>query len=598
MGLSDIAESALNGVKEEPTHTVSIKLLMDGKDVTQKPGGLSSLSIYCEMNRIPTAKLVISDGAVEKGKFTKSGSSSFIPGKMADIQLGYQNDTQTIFKGIVIRHSINAYAGKPSVMELECKDPAVVMTVVRQSRYYEKKKDKDVFRQLIENYKGAGVSVGDLANTEYEHPELVQYNCSDWDFLVVRAEANGLVVVVENGKISIVEPKKGSKADYSVAWGKDIINFEAEMDTRTHFPDVTTATWDHTSQKTAREEGSGNSGSSPGGLGGLAGPASGLASAVGDVLGIDLGIDDDKHNFPDVLFKEQKPLIFHGGEMEGKELSAWAKACKARGELSQVRGRVRVRGKNFKTGQTIELSKTASRFNGTHLITGVMHQVHSGTWQTDIQFGLSVKTLADNVLNMNMPQAGGLFAPIQGLHVGKVTKIEGDKSPGNARIKVQIPWVGEQKGSNKEGIWARLSAAVAGKDRGFIFRPELEDEVILGFINNDPNDAVILGSVYSSGNKAPLEATRNNFQKGFFAKSGMKIVFDDDKKSIELTTKEGYAVRINETESSVEIRHKKEKTFIKLTSSGMEFSSAGDIKIKALGKVKINGSEVRLNDPV
>lgn len=598
MNALDAVKSAVGKAAEPPKHNVSVTVKMDGKDATQKPGGLSSLSIYNEVNRIPTAKLVVADGAVEKGSFAKSGSAHFVPGKKADIQLGYDNKTESIFKGIVIRHCISAYAGKPSVIELECKDPAVVMTMVRQSRYYEKIADKDVFRQLIENYKENGVSVGKLAGTDYKHPELVQFNCTDWDFLVLRAEANGLVVVVDDGKISVIKPEKGAKADHSVSWGDEIINFEAEMDVRTHFPDVTTATWDHTQQKVAKEQGSGNSGGGAGGLGGLAAAASGVASAVGDALGIDLGVDDDKHHFPDVLFKTQKPVLFHGGEMETEELSTWAKAHKARGELSQVRGRVRVRGKNFKTAQTIELKKTASRFNGSHLITGVVHQVYSGTWQTDIQFGLSVKTLGESAALVQAPQAGGLFAAVPGLQIGTVTQVEGDKSPGHGRVKVQIPWVGEQKGSSKQGIWARIATVTAGKERGFVFRPEVDDEVILGFINNDPNDAIILGSAHNGKSAAPLEATKKNFQKGIFAKNGMKIVFDDDQKSIELSTKEGYAVRMNEKDGNVEIRHKKQQTFIKLTSGGIEFSSAGDITLKAAGKVKINGSQVRLNDPV
>nr|WP_295929478.1 phage baseplate assembly protein V [uncultured Dyadobacter sp.] len=598
MSLVDAAKSAIGKAAGEPTHTVSITVLMDGKNVTQKPGGLSSLSIYNEVNRIPTAKLVVTDGDVAKGSFKKSGSADFVPGKKADIQLGYQNKTESIFKGIVIRHAINAYPGKASVMELECKDPAVRMTMVRQSRYYQKKKDKDVFRELIENYKDSDVKAGKLADTDFEHPGLVQYNCTDWDFLVLRAEANGLVVVVDNGTIHVIKPEKASKADHTVTWGQEIINFEAEMDTRTHYPDVTAATWDHTQQKVLKEEGSGNAGGGAGGLGGLGGAVAGAVSAVADAVGLDLGLEDDKHHFPDVLFKKQKPVLFHGGAVEGKELSSWAKACKARAELSQVRGRVRVRGKNFKTAQTMELKKAASRFNGAHFMTGIFHQVFAGTWQTDIQFGLSVKTLGETAQHLAAPQAGGLYAAVQGLQIGTVTKLESDQEPGEGRVKVQIPWVGEQKGSNKEGVWARMAVPTAGKERGFLFRPEVNDEVILGFVNNDPNDAVILGSAYSSNNKAPVPASKDNFKKGIFAKNGMKVVFDDDQKSIEMTTKEGYSVKVNEKDGQVEIRHKQQQTFIKLTSSGIEFGSAGDIVINAVGKVKIKGAEVRLNDPV
>ncbi|MCF0074341.1 phage baseplate assembly protein V [Dyadobacter sp. CY261] len=594
----DEAKSALDTATAQPTHTVSVTVLMDGKDITKKPGGLSSLSIYNEVNRIPTAKLVISDGEVDKGSFKKSGSADFVPGKKADVKLGYQNKTESIFKGIVIRHSINAYPGKASVMELECKDVTVCMTTVRQSRYYAKIKDSAVFKQLIENYKDSDVKVGDLAETDFEHPELVQYHCTDWDFLVLRAEANGLVVVVDNGTVHVKKPAKASKANHSVMWGEDIINFEAEMDTRTHYPDVTTATWDHAGQKVVQEEGSGNSGG--GAVGGLGGGLSGAAAAVATVasaFGLDLGLEDDKHHFPDVLFKNRKPQLFHGGALAGKELSTWAKAFKARAELSQVRGRVRVRGKNFKTGQTLELKKTASRFNGTHFMTGVVHQLFSGTWQTDIQFGLSVKTLGETAQHLMAPQAGGLYASVHGLQIGTVTKLESDEEPGGGRVKVRIPWVGEQKDSNKDGVWARVAAVTAGKERGFVFRPEVDDEVILGFINNDPNNAVILGSAFSSDRKAPVEASKDNFQKGVFAKSGMKFVFDDDQKSIEMTTKEGYSVKVDEKGKQVEIRHKKQQTFIRLTDSGIEFSSAGDITLKAAGKVKIKGKEVRLNDP-
>ena len=128
MSVVDDAKAAVDKAVPKPTHTVSVKVLMNGKDVTQKPGGLSSLSIYNEVNRIPTAKLIVSDGEVEKGSFKKSGSPDFVPGTKADVQLGYQNKTESIFKGIVIRHSINAYPGKASVMELECKDAAVCMT--------------------------------------------------------------------------------------------------------------------------------------------------------------------------------------------------------------------------------------------------------------------------------------------------------------------------------------------------------------------------------------------------------------------------------------------------------------------------------------
>lgn len=578
-----------------PTHTVSTKVLIAGKDVTQNPGGLLSLSVYKELNRIPSATLIWADGAVEKGKFAKSGSPQFAPGQTIDVQLGYQNETASVFKGLIVKHAVKASANRPSTLELECKDPAIRMTLLRHSRYFIDMKDTDIFRQILETYAGAGISVGKLAATDFTHPEMVQYHCTDWDFVLMRAEANGLVVVVNDGKVSIVKPEKASKVDFEVTWGNEIIEIEAEIDARTHYPDLSVSTWDNISGKVITEKGSGNTGALGGGAAGALGGLASAASALASVVGIDLGIEDDKNNFPDVFYQKKTPQLFHGGDIAGQELSAWAKGQQTRAERSQVRGRVQVRGQNFNPMQTIGLKKVAGRFNGTHLVTGVLHQIHSGTWEADIQFGMSAKTFAETASHIAMPEAAGLVPAIQGLHIGIVTKIEGDPVAGNHRIKVQIPFIAAQEGS-RDGIWARLATLSAGKERGFVFKPELKDEVILGFINNDPNDAVVLGALHSKEHKAPIESKDANPQQGYFAKNGMALVFDDDKKSIELKTKEGYAILLSEQEAKLELKDKNNNS-IKLSSSGIEITSQSTISIKAVGEVSIKGKPIQLNKP-
>ena len=79
-----------------------------------------------------------------------------------------------------------------------------------------------------------------------------------------------------------------------------------------------------------------------------------------------------------------------------------------------------------------------------------------------------------------------------------------DKREGNHRIQVRLPFVAQTPtGTQSEGIWARLSTLYAGDKRGFVFRPEIGDEVIVGFINNDPNDAIVLGATHSNKYPAP-----------------------------------------------------------------------------------------------
>ena len=45
-------------------------------------------------------------------------------------------------------------------------------------------------------------------------------------------------------------------------------------------------------------------------------------------------------------------------------------------------------------------------------------------------------------------------------------------------------------------IWARMIFEDAGNNRGKIFWPEKDDEVIIGFLNSDPRNPIVLGSLF------------------------------------------------------------------------------------------------------
>jgi len=543
------------------THTVSTSIRVDGTNVSKQLGGLLSIMIYREFNKIPTARVIFQDGAIETQTFAKSDSSSFVPGKTLDIQAGYQNDEGSLFRGVIVRHGIKMQLNKPSVLEIECKDAAVKMTLLRHSRYFYKQTDTDIFRQLISSY--PGLTVGDLATTVPQHEELVQHHATDWDFLVLRAEANGLVVVVDDGKVSVVKPSVAAQATQKAVNGQTIIELEASLDGRTHWPAVQASTWDYTKQEVSNEKAD-----APGG----------------------------GNNYFASDFYGTTPIPFyHGGDMATEQLQAWATGKQTQSTLSRMRGRVRMRGLDIRPGQTLELQHVGDRFNGNYLITGVMHQCYDGTWLTDSQLGLAVHDFAGNASDIQTPPAAGLFPGVRGLHIGVVSKIEGDTREGKHRIQVRIPYLAlTDSGQQSEGIWTRLSTLYAGADRGFVFRPELGDEVVLGFINDDPNDAIILGALHSNQRAAPFDATDKNPQKGFVAKQGMRVVFDDDAKSLLLETKEGYSVFLSEKDGKLELKDKSGNSLV-LNSDGITLNSTKDITIRASSNVKVEGAHIDLN---
>lgn len=541
-------------VQNRQTDNVSITVKIDGKDVTMSPGGLVSLSIGYELNRIPWARLVFSDGAVEKQEFAKSNQDLFAPGKTVEVLLGYDQNQDTIFKGIIIRHAVRVQQARHYRLELECRHMAIKSTATRQSRYFHQASDKDAVQELLQIY--PDISVGTLEDPGYQHEELVQYNVTDWDFILLRADANGYCLTVKDDDLNMIRPEIKPTADVQVQFGIGgtgipLLEFESALDARDHYPSVKGSTWDYTRQEVAAE----------------------TSSASGT---------DAAKNFPGVLYNNNPVQLYHGGDMASEELSAWVDAKQQRGDLSHVKGRVAINGIKVLPGDTLEVNGIGDRFNGLHLVSAVIHQVVNGTWKTDIQFGWDRHFVAEK-FEPAAPDAAGLAPGIRGLHAGIVSKIAGDSRSGDYRVQVRIPYVAQNPNStSSDGIWARVVNIYAGNNRGFVFRPEIDDEVIIGFINNDPNDAVVLGSVHSDKNVAPsqLPADDKNPKKGLISNAGMQFIFDDDGKKITLSAGDDNSPKIVLDGSGQSI------TIQLDASNSIEISSSG---------VTVKGTRIDLN---
>ena len=62
-----------------------------------------------------------------------------------------------------------------------------------------------------------------MFTTTAEHKKLIQYYCTDWDFIQSRADANGLVTIINDGALSIKKPTVSEKTDIIVTYGIDLI---------------------------------------------------------------------------------------------------------------------------------------------------------------------------------------------------------------------------------------------------------------------------------------------------------------------------------------------------------------------------------------
>lgn len=90
------------------------------------------------------------------------------------------------------------------------------------------------------------------------------------------------------------------------------------------------------------------------------------------------------------------------------------------------------------------------------------------------------------------------------------------------RILVRLPlWEHQGKG---QAIWARLIAPFAGPEQGFFFAPEIDDEVVVGFMHGDYRHGFVLGSVWNHTAPPPEQDPQ---RKMIRTRGGAEVVIDD-----------------------------------------------------------------------
>jgi Rhs element Vgr protein len=527
-----------------------------GEDVSGRYH-LLSLEVVRELNRIPAATIELRDGDPAQATFGASSATHFVPGQQIDIELGYRASNARVFRGVVVRHSLRIRRNA-STLVLECRDAAVRMSTGRQSRQYFNRKDSDIIDEIA----GAHKLERDVEDSGPALEEVVQYDATDWDFVVCRAEANGQVVAVEDGRLRVLRPRPDQEPAVTLAFGRTLLELDAEIDARDQSHAVRTASWSAAGQALEQADAREPRVSGGGNL---------KADALADVAA------------------GAARVLRHGGALSQPELQAWADARLLRERLAKVRGRARCQGFSAaRPGMVAELRGVGTRFEGALYVSGVRHRVAGGSWETDLQLGLDPRQFAQ-AFALAPPPAAGLLPCVAGLQVGVVTALAGD--PGHEeRIAVRLPFVT----NSSEGLWARIASFDAGAQRGALFRPEIGDEVLLGFLDNDPRHPVVLGCLHSSAQPAPFPADDANPRKGYVSREGMRLVLDDGNKSMTLETANGNRIVLSEEARGIALRDQNGNK-ITLDAGGIVVESARDLVLKAAGDVRLEGNNVALN---
>jgi Rhs element Vgr protein len=545
--------------EQQNTDLVTFTILINGAPVG-KEIGIVSIAVNKEVNKIPWAKIIIQDGDVAKEDFEVSNQDTFKPGNEIEIEAGYHSEEATIFKGIIVKHGIKILRDRHSLLEIECKDVAVKTTAGRKNKYYYDSKDTDVIEEILNAHSISTDITSDADDPT--HKEVVQYDSTDWDFIVCRAEVSGKLVLPDDGTVKIKKPDFTQEPVALLQYGGNILEMEATMDSAHQYAGVSASAWNYANQELSEQD------------------------AVEPVLKEEGNISSS--DLSDVLGLDTYQL-FHSGNINDQELRGWASAQLLKSKLSKIKGRVKFLGfADVKPGRLVELQGVGDRFNGIAFVSTVRHSINDGNWYTDINVGLSTKWFAQEDEVSSLP-ASGLLPAISGLQIGIVTQLEDDPE-GEHRIQVRIPVID----AAADGIWARVACVDAGNERCSFFRPEVNDEVIVGFINDDPRHPVVLGMFNSSALPVPTDVfpeKDENHIKGFVTRSKLKLTFDDEKKIITLETPGANKIVINDDEGSIVLQDQNNNK-ITMNSDGITVESAKDLVLKATNNVSIKGVKI------
>jgi uncharacterized protein involved in type VI secretion and phage assembly len=205
----------------------------------------------------------------------------------------------------------------------------------------------------------------------------------------------------------------------------------------------------------------------------------------------------------------------------------------------------------IRVGRVVNLQDLGN-YSGQYYVTETRHHYYEKVYSTDF----TVRGLRDgSLLSLLMPK--NHLQPGQTLMVGIVTNNKDPKGWG--RVKVRLPTLTEEHESN----WARIVALGAGRNRGFDWLPEVEDEVLVGFEHGDIHRPYVIGGVWNGKDKPP-EDINQSVQGGkvrlrtIKTRKGHMIQFIDEAQAgtsegIVIQTAGGHRIQLNDSERGIEI---------------------------------------------
>jgi phage protein D/phage baseplate assembly protein gpV len=487
------------------------------------------------------------------------------PGKPMEI-LGTpsqeRSKSKPVFDGEIVELEPE-FGAKTHRLTIRAFDRLHRLTRGRQVRSFQNVTDSDIAKRFAAE---AGLQA-DVETTRQVHEYLFQNNETNLEFLRQRAASVGFLCYVSGKKLCFKKLAHASPA-IGLNWGATLTEFRLRMTTIAQVNSVTARGWDPVIKREIVGEASKGEGMRS------IGESKAGGTMAKDAFHIDAALLVSSHPIHDQLGADQIAKAVADRQAE--------RFIEADGVCPGNPGII--------AGASVKIESIGKRFGGEYFVTAATHRFTPKDGYTT-SFSISGQTPSTLLRLLQKDE------PSQATRAGLVIAIVTDNQDpmGWGRVKVKYPWLSTDHASD----WARVVSVGGGAERGIMFLPEIDDEVLVGFEHGDVHHPYVLGGLWNGKDQPPKKNQQvvvggKVNQRILKSRAGHMIVFDDSEGagSVTIEDKNGNVMKLDSVSNALSI---KAKGALSIKSDTTLTIEAVTISLKGSGMVKVEGGVIKLN---
>ena len=455
--------------------------------------------------------IVVSDTAIDDFYGQVMRNSKNLLGEPITIHIHHKGAVVQSFKGIIAQVSDKRNEGGGyGNLHISGYGLSILLDSGEECQSYEDKTLPEIIAEATNEYGDVKVNTKGMVNTKYKIPYVVQYKESDYQFIQRLARRYGEFFFYDGTQLQF---NNETRQTVQLSEGDDLIEVSFALKIQPqHFSylsyGVEKGEVEEKNTKNVRLQDKGN-------------PFQFAAVKASEK------VFTKKTKVPYNAFTE---------EFRGDYLADNVRREKeSREQLMEVRGRSR--NPNLRIGGFVKLKDINDKPMESYRIIDIKH--HQSGYDYENEFvAIPDVYIAYYYDREALPRAEQQIA--------RVT--DNNDPKGLGRVRVQFIW---QVAKKLQTPWIRVVQPHAGGGKGFYFIPEIGEEVLVDFEDQNAERPFVVGSHYNGKEYSPFHNTNNDI-KAIQTRSGHKLIFTEDE-SILLSDKNGNTLRFDTQGKNIEI---------------------------------------------